>query len=1033
MALLLQRGAEPLPGYRLIEPLGEGGFGQVWQAEAPGGFHVALKFIRLDSRAEPELRALDAVRELRHPFLLDIHFAQQVGDRLIIATSLCEQSLADRLKEVNRQGLPGIPVDELLRYMEETAEALDYLNRPHLDRRSGKSVRVQHRDIKPHNLFLVGGAIKVADFGLAKILEGSVAFHTGNLTPAYAPPEVYRNQTSSRSDQFSLAVTYYQLRTSLLPFKGNSTEIMHQVLCVEPELPGLSSAEKQVVLQALSKDPNDRWPDCQTFVMQLRNAALADSAEQRQTQGPESTKRNVDVVRRVIPTTPTGVKKRSTALPWLAGAVAGVFIAALLLMKFSSWEGKLVVECDPARDPDALVLNDRLIPVPAAQAGIALKPGKYRLFAERKGCATILSEFEIQRGRTAIVQIAFPPPTPSLVATDKPSSQAVAAAAATLNETSDPRVLPAEYLLNVPNDANVAVVKGQAIVEVRSGARILRIPQPDPDEPVEIRVEKEGYIPVARKLTARAGETAPLIFQLAPLPATVQLKATPTDLRLAIEPPSAVGVSGVGGQRTVTVANPLEVPSLTIRAEHPDYLPLSRTIQLAPGDDLDVELLLEPKPARIRVKLDPPTAQLGPLAAGAFFSRSDQSILVDRPTGKTLTFSATSNGYYDASQTVVATPGLETTVALTLQPKPAVFAVAVEPADAQLQVEDGQASTRYGTGRRREIVQDNPDGVRSFTVSVNRSGYEPATRQLVGKPGGYEELELRLRRQAPPLALAPFNQEEASRYQKSCAVYHETSVAFTDANGHRLILIPPGRFEMGSRESPEEIARIYDDKPDFHRSEHPLHNVEITKAFYLGSCEVTVGEFARFVRETGYVTDAEKDPQNIGRFTNGQTDAVGSRSWKDVEFAQNDEHAVVLVSRRDALAYCRWMSETEKVRYRLPTEAEWEFACRAGTVTRYFFGDNPEDLRFHANVPDQSLRRAFPDSKAGVSGDDGFAFTAPVGSFRPNPFGLYDMHGNVWEMCADYFSADYYAKSPVKDPGGPFFGSRYVIRGACWY
>src|SRR5690606_30087055 len=178
MPVTLAKGEEPVTGYRLVKPLGQGGFGQVWEAEAPGGLRVALKFIRTDTgHSDPELRAIKAIRDIRHPHLLEMHFCLSIEDYLVIATSLCDKSLLDRFREFTAQGEPGIPLDPLLRYMEETAVAIDFLNeRGHTDE-SGRTVGIQHRDIKPHNIFLVGDSVKVADFGLAKALENSVTSH----------------------------------------------------------------------------------------------------------------------------------------------------------------------------------------------------------------------------------------------------------------------------------------------------------------------------------------------------------------------------------------------------------------------------------------------------------------------------------------------------------------------------------------------------------------------------------------------------------------------------------------------------------------------------------------------------------------------------------------------------------------------------------------------------------------------------------------------------------------------------------------
>lgn len=148
-------------------------------------------------------------------------------------------------------------------------------------------------------------------------------------------------------------------------------------------------------------------------------------------------------------------------------------------------------------------------------------------------------------------------------------------------------------------------------------------------------------------------------------------------------------------------------------------------------------------------------------------------------------------------------------------------------------------------------------------------------------------------------------------------------------------------------------------------------------------------------------------------------------------FPQGDDHPVVNVSHNDALAFCAWLSRKEGQTYRLPTEAEWEYACRAGTTTRYDHGDDPEGLSEVGNVEDATAKSKF-SSFVTIAGRDGYVFTAPVGKYKANGFGLYDMHGNVWEWCADWYDENYYEASPVDDPTGPTGGSYRVIRGGSW-
>lgn len=263
----LRAGYEPLPGYVLIERLGRGGFGEVWKANGPGGFQVALKFVQIDASAGPsELRALEVIKNIRHPHLLGTFGSWQVDGRLIIAMELADRTLLDRFREAVGQGFPGIPAPEIYEHFKDAAKALDFLNEPRHPSGEGGPRGIQHRDIKPQNLLLLGGSVKVADFGLARVLETTTTGHTGSMTPSYAAPEFFDLKTTSQSDQYSLAVTYCHLRGGRLPFEGNASAVMAGHLMREPDLSMLPEEERPAVARALAKSPKDRWPSCRAFI-----------------------------------------------------------------------------------------------------------------------------------------------------------------------------------------------------------------------------------------------------------------------------------------------------------------------------------------------------------------------------------------------------------------------------------------------------------------------------------------------------------------------------------------------------------------------------------------------------------------------------------------------------------------------------------------------------------------------------------------------------------------------------------------------
>ncbi len=245
-------------------------------------------------------------------------------------------------------------------------------------------------------------------------------------------------------------------------------------------------------------------------------------------------------------------------------------------------------------------------------------------------------------------------------------------------------------------------------------------------------------------------------------------------------------------------------------------------------------------------------------------------------------------------------------------------------------------------------------------------------------------------------------------------------------------LIPAGTFQMGTRLTPEQVHQRYPGgKVEYYEGE-TQHQVKLTKPFYIGVHEVTVGQFRKFVEAEGYKTEAERDGKGgYGIDTETKKYSQDSKySWRNPGFEQDDKHPVVNVSWNDAVAFCRWLSRVEGLEYRLPTEAEWEYSCRAGSSREYTFGDDAEQLVGFGNVADASLKTMFSNATT-VRSNDGSIFTTRVGSFRSNEFGLYDMHGNVFEWCSDWYGA--YPTSSVVDPVGPVTGSFRVARGGSWF
>ncbi|WP_202921212.1 bifunctional serine/threonine-protein kinase/formylglycine-generating enzyme family protein [Anatilimnocola aggregata] len=310
------------------------------------------------------------------------------------------------------------------------------------------------------------------------------------------------------------------------------------------------------------------------------------------------------------------------------------------------------------------------------------------------------------------------------------------------------------------------------------------------------------------------------------------------------------------------------------------------------------------------------------------------------------------------------------------------------------------------------ILKDN-DGNKITKVRVPE-GRAPATQTVRedSKP-------------QPPLAKAPFTAPQAKQHQLAWAKHLGTQVETNNSVGAKMVLIPPGEFLMGSTDEQVAAAQkmaeaIKAGEGTFDRilkSERPQHRRIVTKPFRMGATEVTVKQFRQFVAATKYVTEAEKygfGSSSSFVLDGSIPDIDRGRSWRELDYPVADNLPAIQISWNDGVAYCQWLSQQESATVRLPTEAEWEFACRAGSTTQFSFGD---DLRLLDKFG------WYNENCKGVN---------PVAMKPPNAFGLHDMHGNLREWCQDVFDDNSYSRNALGDFPESANGSARVIRGGDW-
>jgi formylglycine-generating enzyme required for sulfatase activity len=327
--------------------------------------------------------------------------------------------------------------------------------------------------------------------------------------------------------------------------------------------------------------------------------------------------------------------------------------------------------------------------------------------------------------------------------------------------------------------------------------------------------------------------------------------------------------------------------------------------------------------------------------------------------------------------------------------------VSLSPSDAQVKILN--ISPRYRKGMALDPGR--------YHVEVSADGYT-TREEWVGLAAG-DALDLVITLQKVPAS---------------------PSRGFTESTTNmEFVRIPDGCFQMGQSEAEKEqliAERGKDTYEKYYNDELPRHEVCVD-AFYMGKYEVTVGQWRKFIRDSNYKTDAEKDTGGVKgcyAYKDGKWDWREGRDWENPGFSQSSEQPVACVSHNDVTAFIRWLNRQGNKVFRLPTEAEWEYAARGGTSTIRYWGDAADSKACgYANVADRGhgWNNNFPC-------DDGYEWSSPVGSFKANNYGLYDMLGNVWEWCSDRYASDYYKSSPRNNPQGPSSGSDRVFRGGSW-
>jgi serine/threonine protein kinase len=273
---MLEAGSQPIPGYRLIQRLGAGAFGEVWDAQDADGKLVALKFMDCRTKSNTlissEIRVLRGLSELCHPNFIQLHGVHATSHYIALSMERADGNLEDLRQVYVEETGKNIPADHVLEMLDQVAIALDFLAEVKLPGVNPSSHGLQHCDVKPSNLLLIGDCVKIADFGLCAGTSWQTHRNGWRGTPPYAAPELWKGQATVGTDQFALCITFLQLCAGERPFRKNEP-VDAPPGALPIDLKKVRERELPIIARALHPQPLSRWPSCQAFIAALREVS----------------------------------------------------------------------------------------------------------------------------------------------------------------------------------------------------------------------------------------------------------------------------------------------------------------------------------------------------------------------------------------------------------------------------------------------------------------------------------------------------------------------------------------------------------------------------------------------------------------------------------------------------------------------------------------------------------------------------------------------------------------------------------------
>jgi len=995
--------------YEILNLIGRGGMGEVYKAlHKVMNRIVAVKVIKPqlvqnDAAVQRFHREVQAAAKLNHPNIVSAYDAEQAGDLHFLVMEHVEGM---DLSELVRRSGP-LPI----------ADACDLIRQAALGLEHAHQHALVHRDIKPSNLMLTtDGTVKILDLGLA-LLEEPQGAGVNELTTAgqtmgtldYMAPEQGgdSHDVDIRTDIYALGATLYKLLTGEPIYAGAkySTPIQRlTALALTPAPPiqgrreGVSDELAAVIHKMIAKDRNERYATPGEV-----SEALAPFADQANVAGllakvdadtaflngpiPSGGASSVQSPQCPARTKPQSRSYRNHIVSLAIGSGALLVLLAAIVFFVQTKDGTIRVEIN---DPDIEVaIKGTEIVLKQADQGrdIKLSPGDHTLVIQRDGFQFETDKLIIKRGGEVTVRVEL--------------------LAGEVQVRQGEKLIGQRRLPMLTDDGHKPLTVPTATLP--NGWVI--------GEPVNLGPAVNSS--VADDMPCLSADGLTLLFS-----SNRKTHGGNSDLWTCARP----GVDQPWGEAVILGPE--------INSDCDDYGPclsadgltlLFQSDRLGGEGGSDLWMCMRPG-------VDQPwgkAVNLGP-AINSLHNEGGPCLSTD---GRVLIFSSNRPGGQGESDLWIARrddPNEDFSEPVNLGPTVNSSRNELGPCLSEDRLTLFYCSERPGGEGWGDLwMATRADTEEPFSEPVNlgptvnsrRSDRAPFLTQngqtlffsadSKDRPGGQGLLDLYYApisaavqpADRPPMAVAPFDALQAKAHQQAWADYLSLPVEKeVELPGNRkltMVLIPPGEFQMGSTR--EEVVRFIEQRTTWGYAEkiynhipyeYPRHLVRITRPFYLGKYEVTQDQWLGIMG------------RNPSGFKSSPNHPVEQVSWDDVQ--------PFLVKLNEA-------ASASGMQFALPTEAQWEYACRAGTTTYWHCGDNEDALREYD---------WFEDNAEATPGE--FIPTHPVGRLNPNPFGLYDIHGNVSEWCADWMSAaetNYYAKSPVEDPTGPSSGHERILRG----